>query len=52
LAKSVAIPAAAAIQNARLYECAQIYGTELEKRTADLQEAQTALQRFQTRRPS
>ena len=52
LAKSVAIPAAAAIQNARLYECAQIYGTELEKRTADLEEAQTALQHFQTRRPS
>ncbi len=52
LAKSLAIPAAAAIQNARLYECAKIYGAELEKRTSDLQEAQTALQRFQSRRPS
>jgi PAS domain S-box-containing protein len=52
LAKSVAIPAAAAIQNARLYECAKIYGDELAKRTSDLQEAQTALQRFQSRRPS
>jgi len=52
LAKSLAIPAAAAIQNARLYECAKIYGSELEKRTSDLQEAQSALQRFQSRRPS
>jgi GAF domain-containing protein len=52
LAKSVAIPAAGAIQNARLYECAKIYGAELDKRTSDLQEAQTALQRFQSRRPS
>ena len=52
LAKSVAIPAAAAIQNARLYECAKIYGAELEKRTSDLQEAQTALQRFKSDRPS
>jgi PAS domain S-box-containing protein len=52
LAKSLAIPAAAAIQNARLYECAKIYGSELEKRTSDLHEAQSALQRFQSRRPS
>jgi PAS domain S-box-containing protein len=52
LARSVAIPAAAAIQNARLYECAKIYGVELEKRTTDLQEAQSALQRFQNRNPS
>jgi PAS domain S-box-containing protein len=52
LAKSLAIPAAAAIQNARLYECAQIYGSELEKRTVDLREAQSALQRLQSRRPS
>jgi PAS domain S-box-containing protein len=52
LAKSVAIPAAAAIQNARLYECAKIYGAELEKRTSDLQEAQSALQRFKSERPS
>jgi PAS domain S-box-containing protein len=52
LAKSVAIPAAAAIQNARLYECAKIYGAELEKRTSDLMEAQSALQRFKSDRPS
>ena len=52
LAKSLAIPAAAAIQNARLYECAKIYGAELEQRTSDLQQAQEALQRFQSGRPS
>ena len=52
LAKSLAIPAAAAIQNARLYECAKIYGTELERRTSDLQDAQAALVRFQSGRPS
>ncbi len=52
LAKSLAIPAAAAIQNARLYECAKIYGAELEKRTSDLQEAHSALQRFQSGRLS
>jgi PAS domain S-box-containing protein len=51
-AKSLAIPASAAIQNARLYECAKIYGTELEKRTSDLHEAQSALQRLQSGRPS
>jgi PAS domain S-box-containing protein len=52
LAKSLAIPAAAAIQNARLYECAKIYGAELEKRTSDLQAVQSALQRFRSGRPS
>lgn len=51
LAKLLAIPAAAAIQNARLYECAKIYGTELEKQSSDLREAQSALQRFQRGRP-
>jgi len=44
LAESLAIPAAAAIQNARLYETAAIYGTELEKRIADLQQAKKALE--------
>ncbi len=44
LAKSLAIPAAVAIQNARLYERAEIYGTELEQRLADLQQIQHALQ--------
>ncbi len=52
LARSLAIPAAAAIQNARLYECAKIYGAELEKRTSDLEQAQSALQRFQSGRSS
>jgi PAS domain S-box-containing protein len=52
LAKSLAIPAAAAIQNARLYECAKIFGTELKKSASDLREAQSALQRFQSSRPS
>jgi GAF domain-containing protein len=52
LAKSLTIPAAAAIQNARLYECAKIYGAELEKCTSDLQEVQSALQRFRSGRPS
>ena len=44
LAKSLAIPAAAAIQNARLYERAAIYGSELEKRLSDLRAAQKALE--------
>src|SRR6266550_1184053 len=43
LAKSLAIPAAVAIQNARLYERAEIYGTELEQRLVDLQQIQQAL---------
>jgi GAF domain-containing protein len=43
LAKSLAIPAAAAIQNARLYECAKIYCVELEKRTSELSRAHKAL---------
>ncbi len=52
LAKSLAIPAAAAIQNARLYECAKIFSTELKKSASDLQEAQSALQRVQNDRSS
>jgi PAS domain S-box-containing protein len=52
LAKLVAIPAAAAIQNARMYECARIYGAELEKRTSDLRAVESALLRFQSDRPS
>ena len=42
-AELLAIPAAAAIQNARLYQTARIYGEELEKRLADLKQAETAL---------
>jgi len=43
LAKSLAIPAAVAIQNARLYERAEIYGIELQQRLADLEVTQQAL---------
>ncbi|HEV2398765.1 MAG TPA: PAS domain S-box protein [Candidatus Sulfotelmatobacter sp.] len=42
-AELLAIPAAVAIQNARLYSTAEIYGSELEKRLADLGSAQRAL---------
>lgn len=50
LAKSLAIPAAVAIQNARLYERAEIYGAELEKRLADLEQTQQALERAEQNR--
>jgi PAS domain S-box-containing protein len=43
-AELLAIPAAVAIQNSRLYECAAIYGSELEKRVNDLHEAKKALE--------
>jgi PAS domain S-box-containing protein len=42
-AELLAIPAAVAIQNARLYSTAEIYGSELEKRLADLQNAEREL---------
>jgi len=42
-AQLLAIPAAAAIQNSRLYERAAIYGEELERRVKDLSETQAAL---------
>jgi PAS domain S-box-containing protein len=42
-AELLAIPAAVAIQNARLYSTAEIYGSELEKRLADLESARHAL---------
>ena len=42
-AQLLAIPAAVAIQNSRLFECASIYGSELEKRVNDLHEAKRAL---------
>jgi PAS domain S-box-containing protein len=42
-AELLAIPAAAAIQNARLYQTAKIYGEELETRIADLKHTETAL---------
>lgn len=43
LAKSLAIPAAVAIQNARLYERAEIYGAELEQQVIELQQTREAL---------
>jgi PAS domain S-box-containing protein len=49
-AQLLAIPAAAAIQNSRLYERAAIYGEELEKRVRDLRQAQTALLESETGR--
>lgn len=42
LAKSLAIPAAVAIQNARLYERAEIFRAELEQRLADRDQAERA----------
>jgi PAS domain S-box-containing protein len=50
LAKSLAVPGAVAIQNARLYERAEIYGTELEQRLVDLQQIKQALQQAEESR--
>lgn len=44
VAKSLAIPATVAIQNARTHERAEIYAAELELRLDELREAQNALQ--------
>lgn len=49
-AELLAIPAAAALQNARLYSTAEIYGSELEKRLADLEKAEQALDQSQAQR--
>lgn len=46
-AELLAIPAAAAIENARLYARAEIFASELEKRLTDLKVAETALQQAQ-----
>lgn len=43
LAKLLSIPAAVAIQNARIYERAEIYAAELEARLRELQETRRAL---------
>jgi PAS domain S-box-containing protein len=43
LAKSLAIPAAVAIQNARLYERAEIFRAELEQRLADSEKIENVL---------
>lgn len=45
LAQSLAVPAAVAIQNARIHERAEIYATELELRLKQLHETQVALNR-------
>lgn len=50
LARSLAASVAVAIQNARLYEQAQIYGAELEKRLLDLRRTQTALEQAEEQR--
>jgi PAS domain S-box-containing protein len=50
LAKSIAIPAAVAIQNARLYERAEIYGEELERSLSDLRKAKQALEQSEEHR--
>jgi PAS domain S-box-containing protein len=44
LAKSLAVPAAVAIQNARIHERAEIYATELEVRLQELRQTQKALE--------
>jgi PAS domain S-box-containing protein len=49
-AQLLAIPAAVAIQNSRLYECASIYGSELEKRIHDLHAAKKALEQSEESR--
>jgi len=46
-AELLAISAAVAIQNARLFSCAEIYASELEKRLGDLKQAETALAQTQ-----
>jgi PAS domain S-box-containing protein len=51
-AELLAIPAAAAIQNARLYETARIYGETLELRIAELKRTETALARSEDSRRS
>jgi len=49
LAKSLSIPAAVAIQNARLYERAEIYGIELQQRLAELARTERALHQAEQR---
>ena len=52
LAKSLAIPAAVAIQNARLYERAEIFRSVLEERLADLERTQRELEETQAAKGS
>jgi PAS domain-containing protein len=46
----LAIPAAAAIQNSRLYERAEIYGSELQRRLTDLRHTEKALEHSEEER--
>jgi PAS domain S-box-containing protein len=46
----LAIPAAAAIQNSRLYERAEIYGSELQRRLTDLRHTEKALEHSEDER--
>lgn len=50
LGKSLAVPAAVAIQNARVHERAEIYAAELETRLQELRETQRALERAVSKR--
>jgi PAS domain S-box-containing protein len=49
LARSLALPAAVAIQNARIHERAEIYAAELEVRLRQLHETQKALENVEKR---
>ena len=46
----MAIPAAAAIQNSRLYERAEIFGSELQRRLTDLRQTEKALEQSEEER--
>jgi len=46
----LAIPAAAAIQNSRLYERAEIFGSELQRRLTDLRQTERALEQSEAGR--
>jgi len=48
-AKSLALSAAVAIQNARLYESVAIYASELEVQLKKLKETQSALEQTRSR---
>jgi PAS domain S-box-containing protein len=50
LARSLAVSISAAIQNARLFEQAQIYGSELEKRLSELRNSRQELERKESER--
>jgi PAS domain S-box-containing protein len=50
LAETLALHAAVAIQNARLYERAEIYGSELQDRVEDLERMQQALNKAEEHR--